>query len=45
MHGSGDLQSLDNQMGLIAKLKEIKEQLDSSASGNENEEGSDRSSP
>ena len=26
--GNNDLKSLDSQMGLIAKLKEIKEQLD-----------------
>ena len=31
-HGT-DVQSLDNQMGLIAKLKEVKEQLDSCSSG------------
>lgn len=39
------MKSLDSQMGLIAKLNEIKEQLDSSCSGseggNENEAGSD----
>ena len=35
------MQSLDSQMGLIAKLNEIKEQLDSCSSGGEsNGEGS-----
>ena len=35
------MQSLDSQMGLIAKLNEIKEQLDSCSSGGEsNAEGS-----
>ena len=34
--GNGaDMQSLDSQMGLIAKLNEIKEQLDSCSSGGE----------
>ena len=40
--GNGaDMQSLDSQMGLIAKLNEIKEQLDSCSSGGDsNDEGS-----
>ena len=44
MNGArNDLNNLDSQMGLIAKLKEIQEQLDSSSSGNENEDGGSES--
>ena len=44
MNGArNDLNNLDSQMGLIAKLKEIQEQIDSSSSGNENEEDASES--
>ena len=43
MHDSSDLKSLDNQIGLIAKLNEIKEQQfdddDSASSCNKSDDG------